>query len=64
MLNIIGGIDSADNGYISIWISFYVLPSIYPKMFIMGMGVYAVIALLQFMKIKKVPMDEALKNVE
>lgn len=35
-----------------------------PKMFIMGMGVYAVIALLQFMKIKKVPMDEALKNVE
>lgn len=46
------------------WISFYVLPSIYPKMLIMGMGVYAVIALLQFMKIKKVPMDEALKNVE
>ena len=46
------------------YLSFYVEPGIYPKMFLMGMGVYLVVALIQFGRIKKIPMEEALKNVE
>lgn len=46
------------------WITFYVEPAKYPEMFFMGMGAYLVVAILQFRKIKRIPMDEALKNVE
>lgn len=33
-------------------------------MFLIIMATYVVVALLQFRKIKKIPMDQALKNVE
>jgi len=33
-------------------------------MYLMGLAAYAVIAVLQFRHIQKIPMDEALKNVE
>lgn len=49
---------------ISGWITMWVDPMIYVRMFGAGMVTYAVVALLEFCKIKKVPMDEALKNVE
>ena len=49
---------------ISGWITMWVNPMIYVQMFGAGMVAYAVVALLEFFKIKKVPMDEALKNVE
>lgn len=49
---------------ISGWISMWVDPMIYVQMFGAGLVTYAVVALLEFRKIKKVPMDEALKNVE
>ncbi len=49
---------------ISGWITMWVNPMIYVQMFGAGMVAYAVVALLEFCKIKKVPMDEALKNVE
>lgn len=49
---------------ISGWITMWVDPMIYVQMFGAGMVAYAVVALLEFCKIKKVPMDEALKNVE
>ena len=49
---------------ISGWITMWVDPMIYVQMFGAGMVTYAVVALLEFWKIKKVPMDEALKNVE
>ena len=49
---------------ISGWITMWVDPMIYVQMFGAGMVTYAVVALLEFGKIKKVPMDEALKNVE
>ena len=42
----------------------YIEPSIYGKMFALGMLVYAFVAVLQFRSIKQIPMDEALKNVE
>ena len=46
------------------WIAFYVDPVIYVKMFVMGLGTYSVVALLEYRRVQKVPMDEALKNVE
>ena len=49
---------------ISGWITMWVDPMIYVQMFGAGLVTYAVVALLEFRKIKKVPMDEALKNVE
>ena len=49
---------------ISGWITLWIDPMIYVQMFGAGMVAYAVVALLEFCKIKKVPMDEALKNVE
>lgn len=46
------------------WISCYIAPDIYWKMALMNLAVFAVVAALQFRKIKKIPMEEALKNVE
>ena len=49
---------------ISGWISMWVDPMIYVQMVMAGLLTYAAVALLEFWKIRKVPMDEALKNVE
>lgn len=46
------------------WLTFYIKPEIYGEMFIIGMVAYILIAIMQFRKIKKIPMDQALKNVE
>ena len=49
---------------ISGWITLWIDPMIYLQMFAAGIVTYTVVALLEFRRIKKVPMDEALKNVE
>ena len=49
---------------ISGWITLWIDPMIYLQMFAAGIVTYAVVVLLEFRRIKKVPMDEALKNVE
>ncbi len=46
------------------WLTFYIDPKIYGEMFAMSMAAYLAVALLQFRRIQKIPMDEALKNVE
>ncbi|WP_370749741.1 ABC transporter permease [Eubacterium sp.] len=46
------------------WLSLYIAPEVYVEMFVLGIVSYGLVAILQFRKIKKVPMDEALKNVE
>ena len=46
------------------WISCYYAPHIFPVMFILNITVYAVISFFMMAKIKKFPMDEALKTVE
>ena len=46
------------------WITLWINPMIYVKMFVIGFLTYGVVALLEYHRIKKVPMDEALKNVE
>lgn len=46
------------------WLSFYIEPMVYVKMLFFGIVAYAVVGALQFLKIKKIPMEEALKNAE
>ena len=46
------------------WLSFYIEPMVYVKMLVFGILAYAVVGALQFRKIKKIPMEEALKNAE
>lgn len=46
------------------WIPMSLDSVIYVKIFLMGMVSYAVVALLEYQRIQRVPMDTALKNVE
>lgn len=46
------------------WLTFYVAPWIYPGLLIIGGFSYGVISLLHIRKIKKISMEEALKNAE
>ena len=46
------------------WIELYMDPMIYLKMFVLGIVTYAVVAALEYRRIRKVPMTDALKNVE
>lgn len=46
------------------WIELYMDPKIYPEMFAMGVAVYAVVAILEYRRIRRIPMTEALKNAE
>jgi putative ABC transport system permease protein len=48
------------SGWLIIWLD----PSVYFKMFGMGVVTYAVVAVIEYRRIRKIPMDEALKNVE
>ena len=51
---------SSVSGWIALWID----PKIYLKMFFIGIGTYAVVSLLEYRRIRRIPMDEALKNAE
>lgn len=51
---------SSVSGWIALWID----PKIYLKMFLIGIGTYAVVSLLEYRRIRRIPMDEALKNAE
>lgn len=46
------------------WLPYYVEPITFVKMFLLGIVSYCVVAIVQLMKIKKIPMTDALKNVE
>ena len=46
------------------WITFYIDSKIFVEMFVIGVAAYAVVAAIEYRRIRKVPMDEALKNVE
>lgn len=49
---------------ISGWIPYYLDPKVPMQMLLLGVGAYAVVAILEYRRICRVPMDEALKNVE
>ena len=49
---------------ISGWITLWIDPMIYVKMFVAGFITYSVIAMLEYRRIRRVPMSEALKNAE
>jgi putative ABC transport system permease protein len=46
------------------WLKFVIDPAGYARMFFFMLAGYLVVMLLDFRRIKKIPMDEALKNVE
>ncbi len=46
------------------WFNIFVPFKVIVKMFIMGVSTYLAVALLEFIKIKRIPMDIALKNEE
>lgn len=46
------------------WLTYYVAPYLYFVMFVLGIISYGLVAVLQLRKIKRIPMDEALKNME
>ena len=46
------------------WIPYYIPSTAFIKIMAAGIASYAVIAFLQFGKVKKIPLDIALKNVE
>ncbi len=48
------------SGWLIIWLD----PSVYWKMFALAIATYALVAMVEYRKILKIPMDEALKNVE
>ncbi len=48
------------SGWMIIWLD----PSVYVKMFLMGIITYAVVAILEYRRIGRIPMSEALENVE
>lgn len=46
------------------WFSFVILPAGYVKMFAFVLIGYLIVMVFDFMRIRKIPMDQALKNVE
>ncbi|WP_035766965.1 ABC transporter permease [Butyrivibrio sp. NC2002] len=48
------------SGWMVIWLD----PAAYVKMFILGVVTYAVVAVIEYRRIGRIPMSEALKNVE
>ena len=46
------------------WVILKMDPVVYVDMFILGMMAYILVSFLEFRKIKKIPMTDALKNVE
>lgn len=49
---------------VSGWIALWIDPKIYAEMFLIGIATYAIVSLLEYRRIRRIPMDEALKNVE
>ena len=51
-------------GRFSGWLPYYVPKSIFVKMFVAGVIAYALVGFFQVRKVKRIPMTDALKNVE
>lgn len=46
------------------WILFDIRPMIYAEMFVLGIVAYSIVAVIEIRKIRRIPMQQALKNVE
>ena len=46
------------------WLAYKAPSYVLVEMFVIGVAAYSIIGALQYKKIRKIPMDEALKNVE
>ena len=46
------------------WMPLVIERRTFVQAFLMGVGIYAVVAVFEYRKVRKVPMSEALKNIE
>lgn len=46
------------------WLTFYIAPWIFPVIIAVGIVCYSIVHIIQMKKIRKIPMSQALKNVE
>lgn len=46
------------------WLPYYIAPEIYPKMIFCGIVCFTLVSIINFRKLRQIPMDEALKNTE
>lgn len=46
------------------WLSYSLKPVVVVEMLLLGIGTYAIVAILEYRKVRKIPKDIALKNVE
>ncbi len=46
------------------WLTYYCAPWIYPAVFVMGAAGYTIVSFILLSKIKKIPLSQALKNME
>lgn len=46
------------------WILFDIQPVIYAEMVVLGIVAYSIVAVIEMRKIRRIPMQQALKNVE
>ncbi len=49
---------------VSVWLAFHMEPAGYVKMFVFVLLGYAIVTIFDFRRIRKIPMDEALKSAE
>ena len=46
------------------WLTYYIAPWIYPVMFAMGIACFGLVSIILLRKIKRIPLSQALKNME
>lgn len=46
------------------WLPFWIAPWIYPAIFAIGIGCYFMVNLIEMKKLRRIPMTQALKNIE
>jgi len=46
------------------WVSFYIAPWIWPAMLGLGAAAYSIVHLIQTKRLGKIPLAQALKNME
>lgn len=48
----------------SLWLPFYVSPALYVQMIVLTLLIYVVVSVFQYRKVRRIPLEKALKNAE
>ena len=44
------------------WLTFFIAPATYARMLLIGVVSYFVVSAVQYLRIRRIPMEQALKN--